>query len=197
VVNGYADVLDSISALSVYPNVEVCFGSLKGFCQDSNYILVHPHSLEGIEDGAKKLYCLAHSVLPVQLEALNRLKAIKPVMLVEDSAASLGRELMSLIPGREALAFFYKTIKKRNGLTLSKLLMLAAAKGISPAATVLAIESLSASRLIEARDGNLVPMPVPPNKVDIHSAPPFRLIKSIALAADKGYDAVKKRIIGV
>lgn len=196
-VNGYADVLDAISALSVYPNVEVCFGSLKGFCQDRNYILVHPYCLAGIGDSVERLYCLAHSALPVQLDALRAFKGSKLNILVDDSAVSLGRELMSLIPGRETLVLVYKTIKKRNGLTLDKLLRMAMAKGISPAVTMLTAESLAASRLIEARDGNLVPMPAPPNKVDIHNAAPFRIVKSFALAADKGYDAVKKCIIGV
>ena len=196
-VNGYADVLDAFSILLLHPNVAVRFGSLGRYSADSNYIIVHPSSFEGMEDCRGRIYFFGHSVLPMQLEAVNRLKENERVMLADRQAVSLGLELLSLVPGRDTLVTIYGAVKRHGGLCFDDLLRAASRKGISAAAAVLSVESLKAFNLVAEKNGTLVLMPAPPNKVNLGDAPPIKTVKAIAMEASMCYETVKKSIYDV
>lgn len=196
-VNGYSDILDVLSMLLLYPNVEVQFGRLEGCCADRNYVVVHPYSLEGVEGCSGKLCFFAHSVMPMQLQVVGRLKTKERVMLTDIKAPGLGTELLSLIPDRDTFATVYRTIKKYGSLGFDDVIRRAVIKGISPASAVIAIESLNALGLVAKREGDIVPEPAPQNKVNLQDAPPIKIIKAAAVAAMNCYEAVKAGIYGV
>jgi hypothetical protein len=196
-VNGYSDVLDVLSMLLLYPNVEVQFGRLKNCCADKNYIVVHPYSLEGAEGCSGKLCFFAHSIMPMQLQAIERLKTKKRVMLTDSKAPGLGTELLSLIPERDTFVTLYRTVKKYVNLGFDDVIRWAVTKGISPASAVIAIESLIALGLAAKRDGGIVLETAPQNKVNLQDAPPIKIIKAAAAAAENCYETVKAGIYGV
>jgi single-stranded-DNA-specific exonuclease RecJ len=196
-VNGYSDVLDVLSMLLLYPNVEVQFGRIESCCADRNYVIVHPYSLEGMEGCSGKLYFFAHSVMPMQLRAIERLKTKKCVMLTDLKAPGLGTELLSLIPERDTFVTLYRTVKKYVSLGFNDVIRWAVTKGISPASAVIALESLIALGLAAKRDGGIVLETAPQNKVNLQDAPPIKIIKAAAAAAENCYETVKAGIYGV
>jgi single-stranded-DNA-specific exonuclease RecJ len=196
-VNGYSDVLDVLSMLLLFPNVEVRFGRLESCCADRNYVVVHPYSLEGVEGCSGKLCFFAHSIMPMQLQAVGMIKTKHRVMLTDTKAPGLGPELLSLIPDRDTFVTVYRTIKKYGSIGFYDVIRRAIIKGISPASAVLAIEGLRAFGLVAERDGGIVPEPAPQNKVNLQDTPPIRIIKAAAAAAEKCYETVKAGIYGV
>ena len=196
-VNGYSDVLDVLSMLLLYPNVEVQFGRIESCCADRNYVVVHPYSLEGAEGCSGKLCFFAHSIMPMQLRSIGKLKTKHRVMLTDTKAPGLGPELLSLIPDRDTFVTVYRTIKKYGSIGFYDVIRRAIIKGISPASAVLAIEGLRAFGLVAERDGGIVPEPAPQNKVNLQDTPPIRIIKAAAAAAEKCYETVKAGIYGV
>ena len=196
-VNGYSDVLDVLSMLLLYPNVEVQFGRLESCCADRNYVVIHPHSLEGVEGCSGKLCFFAHSVMPMQLKAIGRLKTTKRVMLTDLKAPGLGSELLSLIPDRDTFVTVYQDIKRYGSLGFDDVIRRMVTKGISSAAAVLAVESLKAFDLVAERDGGIVLEPAPQDKVNLQDAPPIRIIKAAAAGAIGCYKTVKAGIYGV
>ncbi|MGI6697440.1 MAG: DHHA1 domain-containing protein [Clostridia bacterium] len=196
-VNGYSDVLDVLSMLLLYPNVEVQFGRIESCCADRNYVVVHPYSLEGAEGCSGKLCFFAHSIMPMQLRSIGKLKTKHRVILTDTKAPGLGQELLSLIPDRDIFAMIYRTIKKDGSLGFDDVIRRTVIKGISPASAVMAIESLIALGLAAERNGGIVPEPAPQNKVNLQDAPPIKIIKAVAAAAINCYETVKASIYGV
>jgi single-stranded-DNA-specific exonuclease len=196
-VNGYRDVVDAISVLSPYPGVDVCFGRLGDYCAYKNYIVVHPHSFKGMESCPGKLYCFGGSVLPVQLEAIGRLRNTQSVMLVDEDFRCLSAELESILPDKNMLAGIYRLIKSSGGMPFEIYLRKMIKKGISPATAVLGIEGLKDTNLIEVQGGMMSLMPAPESKVEIFKARPFQIIMKTADAAEYCCNTINKYLFDI
>ncbi len=196
-VNGYREVVDMVSMLGMYPNTEVHFGCAGDCSGNANYILVHPYSIEEMKSCPGRLYFFGHSVLPGQLQAIVRLHDIKPIMLVNENADCLGSEMRGIIPDRKILAQIYRFIKNSNGTAFDICLMQMIKMGINPATWVLAIEGMRNMDLIGIRDCELFALPAPENKVKLHQARPFQVIKTMANTAESCCCAVKNSFFDI
>jgi single-stranded-DNA-specific exonuclease RecJ len=196
-LNGYLEVLDAVSMLSLHPNTETVFGRLEGYSAEKNLVVVHPFSFEGMDKCKGTLYFFAKSMLPAQLRAIAGMKGIRRTMLVEEDRQSLKEEFLDLIPDREALAAVYRLFKRRDGLSLQEMIGLTNKRRISPAQTVLAVEGLKSAGLIEERDCGLFLLPAPKNKVKLREIPTFKMVKAVAGAAGDCFNAVKKSIFDI
>ena len=196
-VNGFSDVVKAISALSLQPDVEICFGRLGDYSNKRNSVVVHFHSVKGLENCTGDIYLLDGCVLPVQLEAAGKVKNGRPLMLTDKNRLCISEELRGVIPGRKVLARAYRLVENSGCIALEALIKLLAERGISPATAMLAVEALIETNLIGLNETGLVLLQVPEKKVEILKSRPVKVISDFANAVENCSNAIKNQIFDI
>ena len=196
-VNGFSDVVQAISALSLQPDVEVCFGRVGDYSNKKNYVVVHFNSVKGLENCTGNIYLLDGCVLPVQLEAAGKVKGGRPVLLTGKNRRCISKELRGVIPDRKALAGAYRLVENNGCIALEALIKLLAKRGISPATAMLAVEALAETNLIGLNETGLYLMQAPEKKVEILKSRPVKVISDFANTVENCSNAIKKQIFDI
>lgn len=196
-LNGYIKTLNVLSMLSLYTDTEICFGRLKGYSRDKNYVIVHPLSFEGVERCKGKLYFYDRCLLPDQLRTIAEIENIYPVVLVDKSYQGLWGDLLEILPDREETAVVYHFIKRKNDLNFDEVVRVTAKRGIASIKTFLAVEGLKSVDLIGEKDGGLFLKPVPKDRIRLQDFPVFNTIRNIAESAKVCPEIVIKDISNI
>lgn len=190
--NSYRAAAEIISVLSLIPDAELHFSSIKEYDKNKNFVVIYPVSFKEFEKMDGNLYIYGWCIFPGQLANVKKLnKKVDKHLIIGDGESSMDNELRSLFPDSNVLKQVYFYISNKKDVELERLLDAFRGKEIGPIAVLRAVDALKYSKLIEVSDNRLVILPPPEAKVDINSSRPYTVIKDFVSMARECFSTVK------